>query len=168
MARYRKLPVEIEAVQWNGWWALSYDDVEAMAQNGPRTISLRGGELFISTLEGEMRADVGDWIIKGVNGEIYPCKPDIFAKTYEPADIPEAITQAIAMIAEASASSRKYQRPASGMVNYRWRPWLNSSIGWQRATMPRFEFDASDEIVMLAILRIYFGWDCKPAPELST
>jgi hypothetical protein len=89
MARYRKLPVEIEAVQWNGWWALSYDDVEAMAQNGPRTISLRGGELFISTLEGEMRADVGDWIIKGVNGEIYPCKPDIFAKTYEPADIPE-------------------------------------------------------------------------------
>jgi hypothetical protein len=34
--------------------------------------------------------------------------------------------------------------------------------------MPRFEFDASDEIVMLAILRIYFGWDCKPAPELST
>jgi hypothetical protein len=101
MAKYRKLPVEIEAVQWNGWWALSYDDVEAMAQNGPRTISLRGGELFISTLEGEMRADVGDWIIKGVNGEIYPCKPDIFAKTYEPADIPEAITQAIAMIAAA-------------------------------------------------------------------
>lgn len=40
----------------------------------------------IKTLEGEMTADVGDWLITGVNGELYPCKPDIFAKTYEPAD----------------------------------------------------------------------------------
>jgi len=38
--------------------------------------------IFISTLEGEMRADPGDWIITGVNGERYPCKPDVFAKTY--------------------------------------------------------------------------------------
>lgn len=40
-------------------------------------------ELKIQTLEGEMTANVGDWIITGVNGEVYPCKPDIFAKTYE-------------------------------------------------------------------------------------
>jgi hypothetical protein len=40
----------------------------------------------INTLEGTMRAEVGDWIITGVNGEQYPCKPDIFCKTYEPAD----------------------------------------------------------------------------------
>ena len=40
-------------------------------------------ELKIQTLEGEMTANVGDWIIIGVNGEVYPCKPDIFAKTYE-------------------------------------------------------------------------------------
>jgi hypothetical protein len=39
--------------------------------------------LKIPTLEGEMMASIGDWIIKGVNGELYPCKPDIFAKTYE-------------------------------------------------------------------------------------
>lgn len=41
------------------------------------------GELFVKTLEGDMHANVGDYIIKGVNGELYPCKPDIFEKTYE-------------------------------------------------------------------------------------
>lgn len=45
-------------------------------------------ELDIETLEGTMHASVGDYIITGVNGEQYPCKPDIFAKTYEPADTP--------------------------------------------------------------------------------
>ena len=43
-------------------------------------------ELDIETLEGTMHASVGDWIITGVNGEKYPCKPDIFAKTYEPVE----------------------------------------------------------------------------------
>lgn len=42
------------------------------------------GHLTIATLEGVMRAEVGDWIIRGVKGELYPCKPDIFAATYEP------------------------------------------------------------------------------------
>ncbi|WP_346893545.1 hypothetical protein [Clostridium sp. UBA871] len=41
-------------------------------------------EIIIHTLEGDMKAEVGDWIIKGVNGELYPCKPDIFKKTYDP------------------------------------------------------------------------------------
>ena len=44
-------------------------------------------EIFIETLEGVMKADVGDWIITGVNGEKYPCKPDIFEKTYEPVEV---------------------------------------------------------------------------------
>jgi hypothetical protein len=61
MAKFRKKPVVIEAVQHLG--------------NEP---------LFIETLEGKMRADPGDWIITGVKGERYPCKPDIFAVTYEP------------------------------------------------------------------------------------
>lgn len=42
--------------------------------------------IYIATLEGEMRADPGDWIIKGVHGEFYPCKPNIFDATYEAAD----------------------------------------------------------------------------------
>lgn len=43
-------------------------------------------EMIIETLEGKLKASPGDWIIKGINGELYPCKPDIFAKTYEEVD----------------------------------------------------------------------------------
>ncbi len=43
-------------------------------------------EMIIHTLEGDLKADVGDWIITGLRGEEYPCKPDIFEKTYEPVD----------------------------------------------------------------------------------
>jgi hypothetical protein len=92
MARYRKLPVEIEAWQWTppnltdmpDWLSAAIDrgSVVMWRLHGPATIK-------INTLEGTMTASPQDWIIKGVNGEIYPCKPDIFAKTYEPADIPE-------------------------------------------------------------------------------
>ncbi len=45
-----------------------------------------GSYYTIKTLEGDMRADMDDWIIRGVMGELYPCKPDIFAATYEPAE----------------------------------------------------------------------------------
>ncbi len=45
-------------------------------------------EVIIHTLEGDMKANIGDWIIKGVNGELYPCKPDIFEKTYESIEDP--------------------------------------------------------------------------------
>ena len=48
-----------------------------------KVIAQRGGGLTICTLEGDMRADVGDWVIQGVKGELYPCKPDIFAATYD-------------------------------------------------------------------------------------
>lgn len=56
--------------------------------DGDRSVSVTGlGQyLEVETLEGTMTADLGDWIIRGVQGELYPCKPDIFAATYEPAD----------------------------------------------------------------------------------
>lgn len=63
MNQYRKKPVVIEAYQ----------------HHGPHPI-------YIDTLEGRMRADPGDWIITGVRGEKYACKPDIFSQTYEPAE----------------------------------------------------------------------------------
>jgi len=81
--QYRKKPVVIEAWQWDG-----------SATSTQRPEWLRGADvvadhfeqvLRISTLEGVMTATAGDWIIKGVKGELYPCKPDIFAATYEPA-----------------------------------------------------------------------------------
>lgn len=83
--QYRKKPVVIEAVQWNGANHL-LPKTEFMKGSGAYLDKSRSilGEIVIQTLEGEMRASVGDYIIKGVNGEFYPCKPDIFEKTYEP------------------------------------------------------------------------------------
>lgn len=98
--KYKKKPVIIEAIQWNG---KNLVDVSAFLYNKTRkealkeinssdisykiwddyeSIIIREG-LTIDTLEGKIKADIGDYIIKGINGEFYPCKPDIFAKTYE-------------------------------------------------------------------------------------
>lgn len=80
MPMYRKKPVVIEAVQFDG----SLNSVESMQI--PNCSQLLGSNtLEIETLEGVMSAQPGDWIIKGVKGEFYPCKPDIFAATYDPA-----------------------------------------------------------------------------------
>lgn len=78
--KYRKLPVEIEAVEFNG---LNHDEIAEFCT--PNSVKVGGGfTLLIPTLEGEMTASKGDFIIRGISGEYYPCKPDIFAKTYEP------------------------------------------------------------------------------------
>ncbi len=87
MAKYRKKPVVIEAVRWNG---RNFNEIVRLNKLGTRKIrvldpgmgnsSLRLG---IPTLEGEMIAQFNDWIIQGIKGELYPCKPDIFERTYE-------------------------------------------------------------------------------------
>ena len=85
MGKVRKKPVVVEAMQITE--ATTPDDIAAFI-NCPEgsTYTVIGDLLEIHTLEGTMRADVGDWIIKGVAGEFYPCKPDIFAATYEAVD----------------------------------------------------------------------------------
>ena len=81
--RFRKKPVEIEAVKFDGWnWAECYQFMSDEVLLFPQILEERE-KIEIKTLEGTMTASRGDWIIKGVNGEFYPCKPDIFAKTYE-------------------------------------------------------------------------------------
>lgn len=95
--RWRKRPVTIDAVQWLGCEECARDvlawinETEVVArfevepQDGcPGTAGSR--YIAIDTLEGTMLASPGDWIIRGVSGEHYPCKPEIFAATYEPAD----------------------------------------------------------------------------------
>lgn len=82
---FRKKPVEIDAMQL-------IDDLanhQAIANwinsnGGEASLSFADTWMTIHTLEGDMRADLGDWIIRGVKGEFYPCKPDIFEATYEP------------------------------------------------------------------------------------
>lgn len=96
--RYRKRPVVIEAVQllWSTWDEMcEHAGVGRLADNKPEGCYVsKEGEatgdmsdetigLQIPTLEGTMLAREGDWVIKGISGELYPCKPDIFAATYE-------------------------------------------------------------------------------------
>lgn len=83
--KYRKKPVIIEAIQFED---NSDRIIEIHEFMGGDTIRVNYKDkdnpyLKIETLEGTMKASVGDYIIKGVNGEFYPCKPDIFEKTYE-------------------------------------------------------------------------------------
>lgn len=80
MAKYRKKPVVIEAWQWT-------EDMDRGREVWPPVPVRRidDGPPHITTLEGDMTVSVGDWIIKGVKGEFYPCKPDIFEATYEAA-----------------------------------------------------------------------------------
>lgn len=95
MAKFRKKPVEIEA------WQLTRDVIEShlfdrvplpgpgirvgSADYHPVNRTIHRARFSVKTLEGDMWAEEGDWIITGIKGEIYPCKPDIFAATYDPA-----------------------------------------------------------------------------------
>ena len=79
--KYRKKPVVIEAICWNG---ANVDEVLGFIFCKASAYRKADNVIAIETLEGAMCANKGDWIIKGVKGEFYPCKPDIFAATYEP------------------------------------------------------------------------------------
>ena len=78
MARYRKKPVVIEARQWHDEEYGNYplNDIRC-------NVKLETGRFIIETLEGNHFVSDKDWIVKGVKGEFYPCKPDIFEATYE-------------------------------------------------------------------------------------
>ena len=77
---YRKKPVIIEAIQWTG-----KNHKEIIDWSGAETVKFvdRGNQLVVRTSEGEMRAPVGHWILRGVEGEFYPCSDSVFEKTYD-------------------------------------------------------------------------------------
>ena len=89
MAKYRKKPVVIEAVQWTGDNLREIIDFTGLHESAKKwtweeyekVVALQGLKIF--TLEGPLNASPGDYIIKGVQGEFYPCKPDIFEATYD-------------------------------------------------------------------------------------
>lgn len=87
MPRFRKKPIVIEAEQW--FPEKEIEGVVVLIPNGDIEGVYKGTaekQYFIETLEGRMYLSPGDWVITGVNGEKYPCKPDIFEKTYEAID----------------------------------------------------------------------------------
>jgi len=75
MAKFRKKPVVIEAEQFSKDSPLPFHKEGVLCHDGTKW--------YISTLEGDMTVSEGDWVIRGVKGEYYPCKPDIFEATYE-------------------------------------------------------------------------------------
>lgn len=83
MARFRKRPVVVEAFRWVSQRDPNQDPSWFKDALAAETAHVTAGELFINTLEGQMTADEGDWIIRGVKGELYPCKDDIFQETYD-------------------------------------------------------------------------------------
>ena len=99
IAKFRKKPVEVEAIRYNEWNFVTVHDFlgdafwkcdkcggygEYEGEYGPISCQLCNSSLMpIKTLDSVAYADWGDWIIKGTAGEFYPCKPDIFEQTYE-------------------------------------------------------------------------------------
>jgi hypothetical protein len=83
-ARYRKKPVEVEAMRFQDFGTIRSGEIaDWCGGHYDNAGDGRPGWIEIDTLEGVMRANSGDWIIRGVQGEFYPCKPDIFDATYE-------------------------------------------------------------------------------------
>lgn len=80
--KYRKKPVVIEAIQWKGQ---NFNEILTLSKKDGMDLNIEVFEDFITiyTLEGEHRCSLNDWVIQGVQGELYPCKPDIFEATYE-------------------------------------------------------------------------------------
>jgi hypothetical protein len=90
MAKYRKKPVVVEAIQWDGTTANQIfkfvgDSLLVTECGAPCKTNFDRYKFKIRTLEGDMEVSQFDYIIKGVNGEFYPCKNDVFLKSYEPA-----------------------------------------------------------------------------------
>lgn len=89
MPKYRKKPVVVDALRWQGDWnmleawinTLSSQHVDLSKKRAMHLAS--DGSIVIDTLEGKMRCEIDDFIICGVDGEYYPCKPDIFIRTYD-------------------------------------------------------------------------------------
>jgi len=128
--KFRKKPVVIEAIQWKG---NNERDMFDFLTNGTKKDKMVNteedtfridlvnggcsvGNLMIKTLEGDMKANINDYVIKGVNGEFYPCKPDIFLKTYEIAEIEtEKVVQATLDVVN---HINKHQNFAKPMCNH--------------------------------------------------
>ena len=122
--KWRKRPVEVEAIRWDGGAAAAGPVIDWVLAGGGTAHYYADGELAdaepgkhvgeriaIRTLEGDILASPGDWVIRGVQGEHYPCKPDIFAETYESAADPRIAAGLAVMAGTPWYSLDKYATP---------------------------------------------------------
>lgn len=163
--RFRKKPVVIEAVQFVGaggeakecplWWS------EAAHRGDIRADRCQPELLVIKTLEGEMRASAGDWIIRGVKGELYPCKPDIFAMTYEPVEVDTA-----APPDEARGFDAWFATLPRGVQQERFAHSLAMREAYD-AALSRAPEEVTDEMVVLMLNKVSPLWDCGNEKQQS-
>ena len=83
--KFRAKPVEIDAMLWTGSNAGKICEFMKVTMVAWDSL-LSGGTLYLNTLEGTMEAEAGDWIVRGLNGQFYPCKPEVFTMTYVPVE----------------------------------------------------------------------------------
>ena len=126
--KFRKKPVEIKAFQYRAGMqdsSVAQDVVEG------RVRYPEDGTMLIATLEGTMVAQPGDWIIRGVKGELYPCKPDIFAATYEDASLrASSRSQAPRLNAAALKELRAWEETARACGDDKFAVALDLLLGW--------------------------------------
>ena len=135
----QKVPVIVQAIQWTGenlaevleftgkhpkWdsWFTSFEEYERFVKNDRNVFKIK-------TLEGTHEANVGDWIIRGVNGEHYPCKPDIFQKTYRVVDpakehINKLINETVSTIVATQPRTREHSLAITNLEQA--KLWLNA------------------------------------------
>lgn len=135
----QKMPVIVQAIQWTGenlaevleftgkhpkWdsWFTSFEEYERFVKNDRNVFKIK-------TLEGTHEANVGDWIIRGVNGEHYPCKPDIFQKTYRVVDpakehINKLINETVSTIVATQPRTREHSLAITNLEQA--KLWLNA------------------------------------------
>ena len=136
MEKFVKKPVVVEAFQmtkerrwdnkdWPGWLSQAWNKVSPSAEGAMWCDREKPHEqLYIGTLEGVLKVSFGDWIIRGVKGEIYPCKPDIFEATYEKA----RSLMSESHVAEVQAARDEWDRPAAPVKSL---AELAKSKGWK-------------------------------------
>jgi hypothetical protein len=134
--KFRKKPVVIEAIQWTG---TNMGEIGEFMDGIHWAMS--GGNLVIPTLEGDMAVSLNDWIIRGVKGEYYPCKPDVFEATYEPEDARQTFPGHADTIGKIAEIINERLRPDN--LDVRVAPGTANTYNIQvssRSTGPRWSF----------------------------
>jgi hypothetical protein len=121
MPKFRKKPVVVEAVQFEEDGSNWAEIHQFMGRQCPANVPTF--YVIVNTVEGDIGARRGDWIIRGVKGEFYPCKPDIFAETYEPATPPPSITPGGGEQPRAEKSALTI-KVSKGGESHPYDPWL--------------------------------------------
>lgn len=151
MTKARKKPVVIDTVQFDG---RNVEEINAFVgqELESKVIDLKDGTgpaftLTIQTLEGQHTASPGDWIIKGVNGEFYPCKPDIFDKTYdfvEKNEVPKQTAQVITRTVFPSTEPTIFVFSEKGYLGGCHRYVFNDSLGFKDG---KAEYDKHSQVL---------------------